>query len=153
MRPKWVDQNSAWLKHIPFAFFAVGAIRPQLIVELGVWTGTSFLSFCQAVKELGLRSFVYGVDTFKGDSSMGNYKPTFLSELESYIDSNYLFATLLKMEFDEAISFFNKSTIDILHIDGTHDYESVKHDFETWLPYISNRGIIIMHDTQVEHFG
>ena len=45
--------------------------------------------------------------------------------------------------------------IDILHIDGTHDYDAVKRDFEQWSPLVKKGGAILMHDTcsYREHVG
>ncbi len=59
------------------------------------------------------------------------------------------------MTFKDAASDFSESSIDLLHIDGFHTYESVKEDFETWIPKMKNDGIVLMHDIFVrrETFG
>ena len=45
--------------------------------------------------------------------------------------------------------FWDK-TIDILHIDGSHKYEDITRDFETWSKFVTDNGIILLHDTCIE---
>src|SRR4051794_21305918 len=46
--PARLVEPSAWLGHVPFALWLVAAIRPRIIVELGVHTGNSYCAFLQA---------------------------------------------------------------------------------------------------------
>ena len=46
--------GSAWLEHAPFGFWIVEALRPRMVVELGVHGGFSYSVFCQAVQRLHL---------------------------------------------------------------------------------------------------
>ena len=43
--------------------------------------------------------------------------------------------------------------IDILHIDGFHEYESVKSDYVAWSPFVKENGIILIHDICNGRFG
>ncbi|MEM0302209.1 MAG: class I SAM-dependent methyltransferase [Archaeoglobaceae archaeon] len=138
------------VKHLPFAFFITELHRPRIFVELGVHTGNSFSAFCQAVKALNLKCSCYGVDNFKGDPHSGFYDESVYLEVNNYITENYGdFAQIMKMDFDEALQYFSDGSIDLLHIDGYHTYEAVKHDFENWIKKMSYRGVILLHDTQV----
>ena len=42
---------STWVDHLPFAYDLVEAIRPKMTVELGVYNGLSFFTFCQSLIE------------------------------------------------------------------------------------------------------
>lgn len=141
---------SAWTGHIPFAGWLVEATEPAMIVELGTHHGTSYLAFCQAVEANVLPTRCFAVDTWEGDEHSGVYGEEIFAQLHNYHAMKYGgFSRLMRMTFDEAVAYFDDGSIDLLHIDGLHTYDAVRHDFETWLPKLSRRGVIIFHDTCV----
>ncbi len=144
-----------WSMHLPFAFDLIRELQPRTYVELGVWKGESYFAVCQAVLEHGLATKCFGIDTWKGDKHMGNFSHLLGDEVADYNDRYAHFSTLKRSTFNAAVRDFEDGSIDLLHIDGAHTYEDVRRDFETWLPKVSDRGIILFHDTAVrnEDFG
>lgn len=141
---------SAWLGHIPFAFWIVAAQRPEMVVELGTDRGASYLAFCQAIDRLGLSTRAHAVDTWLGDDQAGFYGEEVFTTLRDYHDVRYArFSRLVRSTFDAAVTNFADGSIDLLHIDGFHTYEAVRHDFETWRPKLSDRAIVLFHDIDV----
>jgi hypothetical protein len=155
-RPALRITSSFWLEHVPFGMLAIDLIRPRLVVELGSHRGASYCAFCQAVSELRLETRCFAVDTWRGDAHVGEYGPEVLANLRAHHDPLYSsFSSLVQSSFDDALPLFADGSIDLLHIDGCHRYEAVKHDFECWLPKLSKRGVVMFHDTsmRVEDFG
>jgi O-antigen biosynthesis protein len=149
--PKQLEVPKFWVEHIPFAFYLVPLLKPKLFVELGTHSGNSFFAFCQAVKENGLATKCYAVDIWKGDKHTGYYFENVYYYVAKHKEENYSDnAFLLRKTFDEALVDFQDGSIDLLHIDGLHTYEGVRHDFEAWLPKLSEKAVVLLHDTQIK---
>ena len=156
LEPQHFSVPAPWAGHIPFGSWLVAVQKPETLVELGAYSGISYMAFCQAIKEQGLPTKAYAVDTWLGDAHAGAYGETIYQTLQRQHDPRYAaFSTLLRMTFDEALPQFSNGSVDLLHIDGLHTYEAVRHDFETWLPKMSHRGVVLFHDTNVfrDDFG
>src|SRR5580704_14383656 len=152
--PDYTPPHSAWLEHAPFAFWLIETLRPRFLVELGTHSGLSYFAFCQAVQRLQLDTRCYAVDTWKGDEHAGFYGEEVFQKVASHNERRYsTFSTLIRSTFDEAAQYFNDRTIDLLNIDGRHYYDDVKHDFETWLPKLSDLALVLFHDTNVRERG
>ena len=136
---------SAWnyppKSHREFAEWLIKTLKPKVTVELGVDYGYS--SFLMALCQ---NNPVYGIDCFD------------ISKHGIRIDDDYQFVlavkeklkidnlTIIKDYFDNVAKGWDQP-IDLLHIDGLHDYDNCKNDFETWFPLMSKKGVVIMHDT------
>lgn len=154
--PKSLQRPSAWVGHLPFAAWIIQQIAPRIFVELGTHSGNSYLAFCQSVAASGGGTSCYAVDTWQGDDHAGQYSDDIFNTVDAHNQAHYAgFSHLLRMTFDEALDQFPARSIGLLHIDGLHTYEAVRHDFETWLPKLAPGAVVLFHDTHVResNFG
>ena len=127
--------------HRQFVEWLINRIKPEVTVELGVDYGySSFLmSLCQ-------ENPVYGIDCFDvsvhGPREDDDYQ--FVMSVKEKLGLDNL--KIIKGYFDEVAKEWNKE-IDLLHIDGLHDYANCKNDCDTWAPLIKEDGVILFHDT------
>jgi glycosyltransferase involved in cell wall biosynthesis len=141
---------SAWYGHVPFAHWLVGALRPSSIVELGTHWGVSYAAFCEAVVREQIDCRCLAVDTWQGDEHAGFYGADVLADLERFHRARYgAFSTLQQGTFDAALAGVPDGSVDLLHIDGRHHYDDVLHDFTSWRPKLSDRAVVLFHDTNV----
>lgn len=146
----------SWEGHIPFAYWLVQAIEPATLVELGAYTGNSYFAFCEALELTG-GGRAYAVDTWQGDEHAGFYGDEVYQGVAAYNDQRFRsFSTLLRTTFDDARQYFPNGAlggatggIDLLHIDGLHTYEAVRHDYDTWVSALSDRAVVVFHDINV----
>ena len=149
--PRYETEVTSWHPHREFAYELISQIKPKKIVELGVHYGDSYFTFCQACEELDLDTQLFGIDHWQGDEQAGLYGEEVFETVNSYSEEFYSEkSTLLRMDFEEALQQFEDQSIDLLHIDGSHQYETVKKDFESWLPKLQKGGLILMHDILIE---
>jgi len=144
----------AWTNHLLFAYDLVAVLRPALLVELGVDRGESYFTFCQAAAENQTGTRCFGIDTWRGDQHAGGYDETTFAQVAEHNRANYeSCSSLLRSEFDEALSKFESESVDILHLDGLHTETAVRHDVESWLPKLRPGGILLLHDVGVRSKG
>jgi predicted O-methyltransferase YrrM len=141
---------TAWDGHRQFAEWLVSYTKPDVIVDLG--TNWGFSAFCFAMPRIGK---VYTIDNFIGDDFVGtDHGKTMFDYVVSKREKLFLGDNIeiINGDFNEVSKDWDKK-IDILHIDGSHYYEDVKNDYETWSKFVSDDGVILFHDTCVEDSG
>lgn len=142
----------AWTDHLHFAYDLVAESKPGVLVELGTDRGESYFCFCQAAVENKTETRCFAIDTWRGDTQAGGYDETTYEQVTAYNQEHYAaFSTLIRATFDEALAHFADGSIDLLHIDGLHTEDAVRHDLETWLPKLRPGGILLLHDVSVRN--
>ncbi len=144
----------AWTANLFFAYDLIASLRPATFVELGADQGESYFAFCQSVAENNTGTRCFAVDTWRGDEHAGQYDEMTFSQVATHNHAHYeKFSTLVRTTFDAALEKFTDASIDLLHLDGLHSEEAVRHDVENWFPKLRLGGLLLMHDIAVRNRG
>lgn len=136
-----------WMAEAELEYLASLAERSQCILELGSWRGRSSSALAANTKGI-----VVCTDTFQGSvehHQMLQGKPTsglwfeFQQNTSRYDNIWPLHANSLA-----AAKIISKGPMrfDLIFIDASHDYDSVKADIEAWQPLLAPGGILCGHD-------
>jgi len=122
---------------------------PHAIVEVGSYCGRSTVVFGSVVKALAADAKIYAIDPHDGkvgalDQGIKNCGPTLerfkrniaSAELTEYVETIQKYSYEVKWE----------KPIQILLIDGLHDYTNVARDFFQFEPWVVAGGAIAFHD-------
>ena len=139
---------TAWAEHAPFASWLIDAMRPRTVLELGTHNGFSFFAMAEAARRLGLPTVLTAIDGWVGDDQAGYYGDEVFEKVKTISETYYPDTTrLIRAFFADAAPQIEDGSVDLLHIDGRHGYEDVREDFETYRSKLSERGVVIFHDT------
>ncbi len=125
--------------HLETLYREALAVRPKVIVELGVRTGASSFALSRAAEKTD--SWLISLDM----------EPTlFHSDYK-----NWRFVQADDIEFAEKFSEFAKETgfkraIDFLFIDTSHTYEHTRSEIQAWTSFLSPEGTMVFHDTNMK---
>jgi hypothetical protein len=152
--PKRLGVISYWWGHVPFAHWLATSLRPQVMVELGTFSGVSFSAFCEAMRRQNIPGRCYAIDTWSDEEQYGMRDDSTFIELRDFCRTEFGdFAELVRSTFKDALPNFGNGSIDLLHIDAPHSYDSVKEEFDSWLPKLSERAVVLLHDTNIREAG
>lgn len=144
----------SYAESITLMLLARGLPPRSIIVEIGSYGGLSTACLLHGSKSRGAR--VYAIDPFEShieqqESDSTNiqllkWKPSRVEVERRLRKMGCLNFELLQGMSYEVVRTWTRA-IDLLWIDGNHDYEAVKTDFEEWSGFIKKGGKIAFHDS------
>lgn len=140
------DNKAAFLKFLSILY----EIEVKSIVEIGVWKGHN----AHFLHTLFPEAHLYLIDPWKPTEyflkngyppvgSKEDYQVAYENTMRLFKDVNNV--TILR---ENSLSGVSKvpNDIDLVFIDGSHDYQSVKNDILAWQGKVSPKGLFSGHD-------
>ncbi|MFZ0564817.1 MAG: class I SAM-dependent methyltransferase [Chlamydiales bacterium] len=145
----FLSQNGTTLREGEVLYYlARRSAQRGKIVEIGSWKGKSTI-WLGVGSASGPKSQIYAIDHHTGSSEHRQTGkvwtfPEFQQNIsKAKLDS--LVHPILKNSLEGAQDI--ESMVDLIFIDGSHEYEYVRQDFETWFPKLMNGGTLAFHDS------
>lgn len=128
------------------------AFRPARFLEIGVFRGQTISLAALIARHLQLDTEICGISPFSpaGDS-VSTYEGGVDYREDTLANFNHfdLPAPRLLQAYstsDEAVRFIAEGAWDMIYIDGNHDYDVARHDWEVCAQAIKPGGVIVLDD-------
>ena len=117
------------------------------MAEIGTFLGGSAETLLEAMPEDG---HLITIDTFRGTPGSWAQPKNGPNELAAFVSIRLArfagrFTIIMGTSLDAA-DYVEDSSLDLVFIDGAHDYANVLTDLDTWLPKVKPTGVISGHD-------
>ncbi len=135
----------------------VVALRPKVIVEIGVFGGRSLQPMAQAMRTLG-KGIVIGIDPWSKDASIDGMADQANIDWWNHLDHEAIYQRCVEhIKISGVEAFVNiiraKSDdvdpsqwqIDLLHTDGSHE-ETAFRDVTRFAPHVRRGGLVVCDD-------
>lgn len=150
-----IDSVEGWLAEGQERWFFEAAYSlpdATTIVEIGSFKGRSTCALASGCR--GTRKRVFAIDPFDGGPGWRGQETAFFREFSDNVKrcgvSRYV--EPIKALSTEAGRTWNRP-ISLLFIDGSHEYDAVKADFEIFFPHVLPGGIVAFHDVSEDWPG
>lgn len=129
--------------------------KPESALEIGIYRGQVISLWSMLSYNFGLKTEIAGISPF---SSIGDKVSVYPDTIDYYNDVLYnlryfqLKMPLLYKGFStdsDMINVIKSKKWDVIYIDGNHDYEVVKNDFEVCSTSLNSGGLIVLDDSSL----
>lgn len=141
----WLFLDEAWALHEAVRNFT-GDSRSLTVVEIGSFKGRSTIALALGVKARGMGT-VFAIDPHTGAGT-----PKWPAETALEFQANIAAAgvddvvELLVLTSHAARPQFAAKSIDVLFIDGSHEYEDVRLDILDWQTALKDESVVAFND-------
>jgi len=156
-----------WNSQDPILTDLADSLSSPVIIEVGVWKGSSVITMAERIKASGKQGVVIAIDTFLGSSehyiseqyshsvgldSTGKLKlfETFRSNVYERKLQDYIIP--IPLDSQSAFEFIQRRgvQVDLIHLDAGHHYTSVFTDLLSWWKVLKVSGSIVCDDYSQE---
>jgi len=141
----WLYLDEAWalheaVRHLPHRD------EPATVVEIGSWKGRSTIALALGIRARGMGT-VFAIDPHTGAGTpvgpLATVRDFQRNIAAAGVDS---LVELMQTTAHAARPIFADKSIDLLFIDGSHEYEDVKTDITDWQPALKDASIVAFND-------
>ncbi|HEY5368650.1 MAG TPA: class I SAM-dependent methyltransferase [Hanamia sp.] len=165
LAPTWLKDHRAYFSKEKRAFgedafhamwyHIFKKFKPKKALEIGVYRGSTLSLFSLLSQKFQLQTEVHGISPF---TSAGDAVSKYLDNLDYYTDvkNNFDYFNLPSPFLHKGFStekamleIIQSQQWDLIYIDGNHDYEVAKQDFNLCSQYIRKGGLIVLDDSSL----
>lgn len=134
----FLDINEAWQLHECARQRAL-AVSDPCVVEIGSWKGRSAIALALGLRAAGKGGVVHAIDPHLHDTQAGLEANLDCTELRDAVQVVTMFSY-------DARPRFADGSVDVLFVDGSHDYDDVMADLEGWTSALRDGAVIAFND-------